>query len=148
MRTIWCFPITSSNQNWCFSTISMKTTQTSFLYYHHRHPHLSNLHPWQQACLKSPSQLDITGKRRPLSMNLKNTSNFLLKISMHVIRFTGSLADKLNSQTFFAWLATSCVYLVSCQSHTGHFFKHISRFCCRRWEDLLRWSRHNLPPAC
>jgi hypothetical protein len=24
----------------------------------------------------------------------------------------------------------------------------ISRFCCRRWEDILRWSWHNLPLAC
>ena len=100
--------------------------QTSFLYHHHCHPRLSNLHPWQQAHLKSPSRLNIAGKRRPPSMNLKNTSNSLLKISTHVIQFTGGLADKLNSRTFFVWPTTSCVYLVSCQYHKCHFLKHIS----------------------
>jgi len=95
----------------------------------HHHRHLRNqsyLHPWQQARHRSRSRLDITGKRRLQLMNSKNTSNFLLKISMLVIRFTGGSADALNSQTSFAWLTISYVSPVSCQSHSTSTFLIIS----------------------
>jgi hypothetical protein len=106
------------------STISTTTTQTLSLCHHHRLPHLSDLHLWQQAHLRNPSRLDIAGKRKPPSMNLKNISNSLLKILTHAIRFTGGLADELSSQIYFAWLAISCVFLVSRHlsvSYRSHF---------------------------
>jgi hypothetical protein len=42
-------------------------------------PHLSWVPP------RNPLQLDIIGKRSPQSTNLKNISNFLLKITKPVI---------------------------------------------------------------
>jgi hypothetical protein len=54
-------------------------------------PHLSWVPP------RNPLQLDIIGKRRPRSMNSKNTSNFPLKISMPVIQFSGGWVDALSS---------------------------------------------------
>jgi hypothetical protein len=86
-------------------------------HHHHRRLHAFSLHPLQ-ARLKSPSRLDIAGKRRPPSTNLKNTSNSQQKISKPAIQFSGGPADVLNSQIYSAWPATSCVFLVSftCQS--------------------------------
>jgi hypothetical protein len=46
-------------------------------------------------------------------MSSKNISNFLLKISMRAIQFTGGWVDELSSQTCFALLVTFYVYLVS-----------------------------------
>ncbi len=123
MQMIWCSPIILNNQDLTSWTISMQTTQTLSLHHHYCHfPHLSNLHPWLQACLRNCSQPNIAGKRKCPLMNLKNTSNSLQKILMHVIQFTGGLANKLSSQTCTAWLVTYYVFLVSCQSYTSHFF--------------------------
>lgn len=95
-------------------------------HHHRRLRNQSYLHPWQQARHRSPSRLDIAGKRRLQLMNSKNTSNSLPKISTRVIRFTGGSADALNSQTSFAWLVISCVSPVSCQPYSICTFLIIS----------------------
>lgn len=100
--------------------------------------------------LINPSQLDIAGKRSHPSTSSKNISNFLLKISMHAIQFTGGWFDGPSSQTCFALLVTFYVYLVS---YFSIFTKHLcviftSRFCCCCRAGLLRWSGHHFSPPC
>ena len=77
---------------------------------------------------RNPLQLDIIGKRRPRPMNLKNTSNFPLKISMPVIQFSGGWVDVLSSQICFALLVISYAFLVSC-SYTFILFLHETSSC-------------------
>ena len=122
------FLITSNNQDLTSLTILMPTTWTPFLCHHHYLScflHMSDLqilHPWPIAHHRNCLWPNITEKRRHQSMNLRNTSNFLLKTLMHVIQFTGGFSDELSSQIYSAWLTTYCVFLVSSQSYTGHIF--------------------------
>ena len=128
MRTTQFFLITSNNQDLTSLTILMQTTQTPSLCHHCRLPrllHMSDLqilHPWHVAHPRNRLLPNIAGKRRHQSINLRNTSNFLLKTSTHVIQFTGGLGDELSSQIYSAWLATYYVFLVSHQSYTGLIF--------------------------
>ena len=114
MLTIQRFQITSKNQDQISLIISTRTMRTLTPQHHyHRLPQLSNLHSRWQDHLGSASLLDIAGKRKPQSMNLKNISSSLPKILNHATQFAGGLADALNSQICFAWRATSYVFLVS-----------------------------------
>jgi hypothetical protein len=117
------FQIILKNQDQIYLIISTRTTQTPTALtpqHHYQYlPRPSNLHPLHQDHLRNPLWLDIAGKTEHRSMNWKNISSYLLKISMHASRFAGGLADEVNSQIFFAWHATSCVFLVSIQSHIG-----------------------------
>ena len=49
-------------------------------------------------------------------MNLKNISSSPWKTSRPVTQFAGGSVDKLSSQIYFAWLATSYISLVSYRS--------------------------------
>ena len=64
---------------------------------------------------QNPLQLDVVGKRRPLSMNLKNTSNFLLKISTPVIQFSGGQVNMLSSRICFTLLVIKAPTILSIQ---------------------------------
>ena len=99
----------------------------------HHHQWILRVHPFKLNLLwvplRNPSRLDIAGKRSHLSMSSKNISNFLLKISMCAIQFTGGWVDELSSQTCFALLVIFYVYLVSHSRYLQIFNTSSSHLC-------------------